>query len=62
VPLDRAGEALADRDARDLDLVAGLEALDGDGLALRRARQAAQLKEVPVRGDVVLLQVAELRL
>ena len=33
VPLDRAGEPLAVRDARDLDLLAGLEGLDGDVLA-----------------------------
>ena len=38
VPLDRAGEALADRRARDLDLVAGLERLDGDRVADARAR------------------------
>src|SRR5438874_969411 len=62
MPLDRAGEPLADRDARHLDLVADLEALDGDGLALRRAGQAAQLEQVSVRRDAVLLQVPELRL
>ena len=38
VPLDRPGEALADRDPRDLDLLAGLEGLDRDRLADRGAR------------------------
>ena len=33
VPLDGALEALADRDAGDLDLLAFLEGLDGDLLA-----------------------------
>ena len=39
VALDRALEALALGDAGDLDLVAGLERLDGDGLADRAARR-----------------------
>ena len=38
--LDRALEALADADAGDLDLVARLEDLDGDGLALDGAVDA----------------------
>ena len=49
VPLDRALEALADRRARDLDRVARLERLDGDGLADVELGLAAELDEVPVR-------------
>ena len=61
--LDRALEALADPDAGDLDLVAGLEDLDGDRLALDGAVDAAaELDELAVRADAELLQVAELGL
>src|SRR4051794_9086447 len=62
VPLDRAGEALADPDAGDLDRVAGLEDLDGDRLALDRVHESAELDEVPVRLGAALLQVPELGL
>src|SRR5919197_2266792 len=62
VPLDRAGEALPDRDARNLDAVAGLEALDGDGLALGRPGQIPELQQVPVRAHAVLAELAGLRL
>src|SRR5205823_12229742 len=63
VALDRALKALADADPRDLHLVAGLERLDGDGLALHGAVDAAaELDELPVRTDVELLQMTELRL
>src|SRR5581483_4540177 len=41
VALDRPLEALADPDPGDLDLVARLEDLDGDGLALDRALDRA---------------------
>ena len=50
--LDRALEALADPDARDLDLVARLEDLDGHRLALDGAVDAAaELDELAVRAD-----------
>src|SRR5262245_20134372 len=46
VALDRALEALADRDAGNLDLVAGIEDLDGDVLTLDRLGEvAAELDE-----------------
>ncbi len=62
VPLDRALEALPDRDARHLDPVAGLEGLDGDGLAGLELARAAELDEVPVPADARLAEVAELAL
>ena len=62
VPLDRALEALADRDAGDLDLVAGLERLDGDRLADREPALAAELDEVAMRADAGLLQMPDLGL
>ena len=43
MPLDRALEALADPDPGDLDLVARLEDLDRDRLALHELGRAAQL-------------------
>ena len=59
--LDRALEALADPDAGDLDLVARLEDLDRDRLALDRAVDAAaELDELAVRADPELREVAEL--
>ena len=59
--LDRALEALADPDAGDLHLVAGLEGLDGDGLALDGAVDpAAELDQLAVGTDAELLQMAEL--
>src|SRR4029453_7651008 len=62
VPLDRALEALADRDTRDPDLLAGLERLDGDRLADGCADVAADLDQVAVRVGPGLAQVADLRL
>src|SRR2546428_720247 len=62
VPLDRPGEALADRDPGHLDRVPRLEGLDGDRLAHGQLRRAAQLDEVPVSFGIALLQVAELAL
>src|SRR5207248_4830723 len=64
VPLDRSLEALADRDARDLDLVAGLEDLDRHVLALHRVGEVpAELDQVPVRAvDPVLGEMAALGL
>jgi hypothetical protein len=62
VALDRPREALADRDARDLDRVSGLEDLDRDRLADDGLARAAELDEVPVRLRVGLLQVPEARL
>ena len=63
VALDRALEALADPDPGDLDLVAGLEDLDGDGLALDgTVDAAAKLDEPAVRADAGLREVAELGL
>src|SRR6266550_4389983 len=62
VPLDRALEALADADPGDLHLVPGLERLDGHRLADHGFRGSAELDEVPVRLDAVLLQVPELAL
>src|SRR6266508_1722802 len=62
VALDRALEALADADPAHLHLVARLERLDGDGLADYSLRGPAELDEVAVRLDAVLLQMAELAL
>src|SRR3954452_19273168 len=63
VALDRALEALALRHAGDLDLVAGLEGLDRDGLADRQlAGLVAELDDVLHRRRVGLAQVAELGL
>jgi hypothetical protein len=63
VALDRALEALADADARDLDLVAGLEDLDRHALALGRpVDAAAELDELAVRTDLELREVPELAL
>ena len=44
----------------DLDLLAGLEGLDGDGLARDELARAADLDELPVRADAVLREVPEL--
>ena len=64
VTLDRSLEALADRRAGDLHLVARLEHLDRDALALHRFREVtAELDEVAIRaGDPVLREVTALRL
>src|SRR5262249_4549336 len=62
VPLDRACEALADADAGDFDLVAGLERLDGHGLADGQLRGTAELDHVAVRRGAGLLQVPDLAL
>jgi hypothetical protein len=62
VALDRALEALADRDAGDLHFLARLEGLHGHGLAGGELVRAADLDELAVRADVVLLQMPELRL
>src|SRR5262249_43045686 len=60
--LDRALEALADPDPAHLDLVARREGLDRDRLADDGLARAAELDEMAVRLDAVLLQVAELAL
>src|SRR5207237_7303435 len=60
VALDRPGEALADRDAGDLDRVAGLEGLDRHRLADGELALAAELDEVPVRCRLSLAQVPDL--
>src|SRR4051794_30345933 len=62
VPLDGSLEALADAGAADLDGLARLERRNGHGLAHDSLARAAELDEVPVRLDVVLLQVADLGL
>src|SRR5262249_35749394 len=62
VALDRAGEALADRDAGHLDRVAGLERLDGHGLADGQLGAPAELHQLAMRGDAVLRQVPDLAL
>ena len=62
VPLDRPLEALADGDAGDLDLLAGLEGLDGDGLARGELARPADLDEPPVRADLGLGEMPELGL
>src|SRR5690606_35593970 len=67
VALDPALEALADRDPRDLDLLAGLEGGDGDVVADLRALLGAEvlvaeLDQVAHRRGAGLLQVALLAL
>src|SRR6266542_1933084 len=62
VPLDRSLEALADRDAAHLHLVARLERLDGDVLADDRVARASELDEMAVRTGAVRLQMADLAL
>src|SRR3954468_3298501 len=63
VALDRSLEALADADARDLDLVARGEDLDRHRLALDgTVDAAAELDELAVRSDLELREVAELAL
>src|SRR4051794_41178876 len=63
VALDGALEALALRDARDLDLLALLERLDGHAVAhLELAGLVAELHEVAHGRSVGLLQVTELGL
>src|SRR3954452_1026557 len=63
VALDRALEALALADARDLDLLAGLEGVGAHGVADRQlAGLVAELGEVLHRRRVGLAQVAELGL
>src|SRR3712207_3451467 len=63
VALDRALEALALGDAGDLDLLAGLERLDGHRVAdLQLAGLVAELDQVLHRRRVGLAQVAELGL
>src|ERR1700759_4445873 len=63
VAADRALEAFALRAAGDLDLVARLECLDGDGLADQQlACLVAELHEVAVSRRVGLLQMPELGL
>src|SRR5580704_9827812 len=63
VALDRSLEALALGLARDLDVVADGERLDGHGLTHEQlARLVAELREVAVCGRVGLLQVPELGL
>src|SRR4249919_1523882 len=49
VALDRARKALADPDPGDLHALAGLEGLDGHGLALDELARAAELDELRVR-------------
>src|SRR3954469_8546613 len=63
VALDRALEALALRDAGDLDLLAGLEGLDRDGLTDGQlAGLVAELDDVLHRRRVGLAQMPELGL
>src|SRR3954471_9089158 len=63
VALDRALEALALRGPGDLDLLAGLEGLDRDGLADQQlAGLVAELHDVLHRRRVGLAQMAELGL
>jgi hypothetical protein len=52
VALDRAREALALRDAGDLDLLTGLEGLDRHRLADHERRLAAELDEMAMRLDL----------
>ena len=59
VPLDDALEALALADAGHLDLVAGGEDLDGDGLADGQLVLAADLDEVALGSHAGLLEVSE---
>ena len=60
--LDRAGEALADARAGDLDVVARSEHADRDGLAHVHVRGPAELRQVTVGSDAGLRKVAGLRL
>ncbi len=62
VPLDRPLVALADRDPGDLDLLPGLEDVDGDGLADDELGRPSQLGEPAVRLDAVLAEMADLGL
>ncbi len=62
MPLDRALEALADRDPRDLHRLPGREGFDGDGLADLKLALTAKLDEMPVCRGTRLLEMAELRL
>src|SRR6201999_176994 len=64
VPLHATGEALALRDGRDVDLLAGLEDAGVDLLADLVARSVveAKLNETLSRSHGVLLEVACLRL
>src|SRR6476646_9082488 len=62
VALDRPRGALADRDARDLDRVAGLESLHGHGLADGQLGTAAELDQLAMRLHAVLGQMPELAL
>jgi hypothetical protein len=63
VALDRALEALADPDSRDLDLVAGLEDLHGDRVAAIQIARAAELDQVALAVlEPGLLEVAQLGL
>src|SRR3954468_10961440 len=55
VALDGAREALADPDPGDLDPLAGLEGLDGDGLAGSQRARAAELDQAAVRPGVAEL-------
>src|SRR5438552_4561441 len=61
VALDRAGEALADPDPGDLDPLAGLERLDGDGLALGQLARPAELDDLAVRAGLAELPEPRLR-
>src|SRR4051794_2392026 len=63
VPLDRALEALSLGGAGDLDRLALLEGLDGDGVShLKLAGLVAELLDVAESRSVGLLEVAQLRL
>src|SRR5437764_173926 len=61
VALDRSGEALADRDAGDLDVLARREGLHGDRLADCELGRSPHLDEVPVRLRLPFAQVPDLR-
>ena len=60
--LDRSGKALADRDARNLDLLARFERLDGDRFSDWDLGHAAELDQMAMRREVRLLQVPDLAL
>ena len=61
--LDRSLKALALRNAGNLDLVAGLEGVGGNGVAnAQLAALVAELNKMLVSADLGGLQVAELRL
>ena len=62
VSLDRPLEALADGDAGHLDLVSRFEGLDGDGLPGSELAQPAELHQPPMRADLALYEMPELRL